>query len=229
MIPGFIKLNRGSKTAELLKDSSAFILLGVIALRAKRTGDFNIHKLRVGEALVGDYANYGLTEQKYRAAKTKLEHWGFASFRPTNRGTIATLLNSDIYDINAEPSNERDNEPITNKQRSDNEQITTINKNKNLKNVSKLKYGDSVLLSDLEFYSLVLKLGLSKTGEMIQALNNGIGAKGYRYRSHFHAILTWVNRDEKRQDVLQNSAGRRQIAADSFVDTTSKFGVSVAV
>ena len=83
---GFIKLNRGPETLELLNDPNAFILLTVIALRARRTDEFNVHNLRSGEALIGDYAKYGLTHRQYRTAMKRLARWGFAEFRPTTRG-----------------------------------------------------------------------------------------------------------------------------------------------
>jgi hypothetical protein len=97
---GFIKLKRSPETLELLKDRNAFILLTVIALRARRTSEFNVHRLRRRQAFLGDCRSYGLTTQQYRSAKRRLSEWSLASFRSTNRGTVATLLNAKIYDIN---------------------------------------------------------------------------------------------------------------------------------
>jgi hypothetical protein len=65
MTTGFIKLNRTSETLELLNDPHAFVLLTVIALRARRTEEFNLHNLQPGEALIGDHKKYGL-EVPYR-------------------------------------------------------------------------------------------------------------------------------------------------------------------
>lgn len=97
---GFIKLKRSHEAFELLQDPTAFILLTTIALRARRTDEFNIHDLRSGEALVGDHDRCGLTRRQYRTAMRRLARWGFAAFRPTTRGTIATLCDTSIYDIN---------------------------------------------------------------------------------------------------------------------------------
>jgi len=104
---GFVKLQRSDKTEELLKDMNAFALATVIALRARRRNIFSIHNLKVGEALLGDYKNYGMTEREYRTAKLKLSTWGIASFRATNKGTIAKLADNSIYDINQELSDEQ--------------------------------------------------------------------------------------------------------------------------
>lgn len=100
MSQGFIKLNRGPETLELLHDPNAFILLTVIALRARRTDEFNVHNLRCGQALIGDYEKYGLSRQQYRTAMKRLGQWGLATFKPTTRGTVATLADRRIYDIN---------------------------------------------------------------------------------------------------------------------------------
>ncbi|MEN6424333.1 MAG: hypothetical protein ABFE13_03150 [Phycisphaerales bacterium] len=111
---GFIKLKRSAETLELLNDLCAFTLLTVIALRARRSDEFNIHNLKSGEALIGDYKRYGLTRQQYRTAMKRLKQWGFAAFKPTTRGTVATLLDQRIHDINATPAQPTDDKPPTN-------------------------------------------------------------------------------------------------------------------
>ncbi|MHC4496421.1 MAG: hypothetical protein ACYSYM_11435, partial [Planctomycetota bacterium] len=111
MNSGFIKLIRSEQTRELQKDPNAFTLLSVIACRARRTSMFDTQDLKLGEALIGDYKNYGMTEQEYRTSKTKLKRWGFATFKATTKGTIAKLTDKSIYDINIEPSNGPSNEP----------------------------------------------------------------------------------------------------------------------
>ncbi len=100
----------------------AFALLYMIAYRARRTSGFNRHLLQPGEALLGDYAKCGMTEKQYRTAKKQLAEWGFASFRPTHRGTIATLSNIQIFDINAE--NRADTEAPQRANCEDSEQAT---------------------------------------------------------------------------------------------------------
>ena len=113
----FIKMIKSRKTNELIKDRYAFALLAQIALRAKRTNGLSVHGLEIGEALIGDYKSIGLTEQKYRTAKAKLKTWEFITTKATNKGTIAKLINLDVFDINEEPvqrTNQQDsNDPIT--------------------------------------------------------------------------------------------------------------------
>lgn len=109
MNEGYIRLNRGTTAMELLKNPECFVLLTLIAMRARRTEDgYNPHNLKVGQAMIGDYKSVGFTSEKvYRNVKIKLEKWGFAAFKGANRGTIATLLNSEVYDINADEKGEQ--------------------------------------------------------------------------------------------------------------------------
>jgi hypothetical protein len=135
---GFIKLMRSDATRELLKDPKAFTLYTQIALRARRTNDFNIHGLAPGQALIGDCENCGLSQQEYRRAKIRLERYGLARFEGTSKGTIATLCSTVIYDINVTTLEQVQNEQGTNEERTGNDQRTTI---KNEKNEKKEKKG----------------------------------------------------------------------------------------
>jgi hypothetical protein len=95
----WFKAHRSSDAYELcLRSESAFCLLWLICARAQRTATFNRYGLKLGESLIGD--RRGMTEKVYRTAKKNLQEWGFASFKGTPRGTIATLLNVTVFDPN---------------------------------------------------------------------------------------------------------------------------------
>ncbi len=97
---GFITLHRVPNTVELLQDPKAWTLLSLIAIRARWSGDtISIHGLLPGQAFIGDCKSCGLSPKEYITAKKRLEKWGLVSFKGTNKGTIATLLNRDVYDI----------------------------------------------------------------------------------------------------------------------------------
>ena len=103
MSNGFIKLNRGPDTDDLLLDPQAFALLCQVAMRARRTGGYNVHALEVGEALIGDHRKIGLTRrQDPNADSTAWSSAGFLTIKTTNKGTIARLANSRIFDINSD-------------------------------------------------------------------------------------------------------------------------------
>ena len=66
----------------------------------------------------------------------------FATFRATNKGTIAKLINFDVFDPNLEDSNGQHNTPATNQRRTNNEPTTT-NKNDKNENNDKNEKGNS--------------------------------------------------------------------------------------
>lgn len=103
MSRGFVKLFR-EKGLELLEaDPKAFLLLSLIALRARRT-DAPYADLRANQAFVGDHEKIGLSRQEYRSAQKRLVKYQLASFVATSRGTIATLASTENFDINARSS-----------------------------------------------------------------------------------------------------------------------------
>ena len=131
-----IQLLRHGEAEELLKDGSSFLLLTQIALRARRTKVFSNNGLGIRESFIGDHGNCGLTRQQYRTALSKLVKWGFVTTRPTNKGTVATLLKDSVYNINTDDTNQQDNQPPTIKQPSSNHQATTKKNVNNENNVN---------------------------------------------------------------------------------------------
>ena len=131
----FIKFYRSEETSELMKKPKAFTLLALIARRARRTNTFNVKNLLPGEALIGDYKSCGLSESEYRTAKRNLQKWELATFRSTNRGTIAKLTSTEVFDINCEHDDNLHDTKTTKQRRTNYEQVAT-NKNviKNEKN-----------------------------------------------------------------------------------------------
>lgn len=125
---GFIKLIRSQHTLEFFKHPHEYTLFSLIAYRARRTNSSKLYNLKIGEALVGDHISCGMTRQKYRIALKNLIDWGFIETKPTNKGTIATIINSDILDINIDEANHQENHQ-------ENHQTTTkTTTNKNDKN-----------------------------------------------------------------------------------------------
>lgn len=131
MSDSFFKTMRSSVGIELLKDPPAYLLLSQIAYRARWTDDYNKNGLSIGQALIGDYKNIGLTEKQYRNAKNRLERGGFATFKRAYNGTVATLTNSDVFDININAGANT----LTEKGQSKGDQRATNKKDKKEKNV----------------------------------------------------------------------------------------------
>lgn len=115
---GWFKAMRGEAPLELIRRSpNAFILASVIAYRARWRQGFNADGLALGEAMLGDCDAMGMSEQEYRTAKAQLKRWRFATFRSTNRGTIGKLIDTRLFSILPDASNDQNNEQVTNSQR----------------------------------------------------------------------------------------------------------------
>lgn len=113
---GFIKYMRSEEAEYLLSYPNANHLFSVMAYRARRT-NHSINGLKAGQCFLGDYSNIGLTERQYRTAKKQLSEWGLATFKGTNKGTVGTIVNTKVYDINEEISDELGVTPKTDKRR----------------------------------------------------------------------------------------------------------------
>ena len=98
---GFVKLLRSELVEELVKRShGAWALLSIIAMRARWKEGWNAHGLKRGEALIGDWKDCGFATRKaYRWAAKILAEGHFAAFKGASRGTIATLVNTDIFEL----------------------------------------------------------------------------------------------------------------------------------
>ena len=106
---------------------TAFVLLAVIADRARKVPLDIDDGLQVGEAFIGDYTQYSATPQSYRTDKKYLERLKIATFKSTNRGTIAKIVNSSIFNISREALTNR----LTDNQQADNMQLTTKQEERN--------------------------------------------------------------------------------------------------
>lgn len=100
---------------------TAFALLAVIVDRARKVPLTIKDGIEVGEALIGNYEEYGATEQTYKTDKHYLKKFGIATFKSTSKGTIAKLVNSSIFDISRNLSTDKS----TGGQQTTNEQPTT--------------------------------------------------------------------------------------------------------
>jgi hypothetical protein len=131
----YIKLFRSGSTLELLKEPKLYALFTLIAIRARRTDEVCLENLNMGEAFLGDHEVVGLSRQEYRTRIEKLRKLGLITYRTTNNGTIATIINKDIYDTNIKYKNHEINRQATGRQPSGNQQLTG---NKNEKNEIKM-------------------------------------------------------------------------------------------
>jgi hypothetical protein len=111
---GWFKAMRTDAALELIRlNPLALALAYTIAHRACWRDGFNRHGLAPGEAMLGDYASLGMTRQQYRTAVCQLTQCGFATFRTTNKGTIGKLIDTRLFCVSTEASNQQNNQRPT--------------------------------------------------------------------------------------------------------------------
>jgi hypothetical protein len=80
--------------------------------------------LDIGEAMLGDCENFGMSRSIYRNRLKKLIKWRQITTRRTNKGTIAKLISSLVFDINQtaedQPENDQEHHQKTNGKPSEN-------------------------------------------------------------------------------------------------------------
>jgi len=92
--------NRSREAIELLRYPDAFAVLALIAQRARWRTLLSPDDLAIGEAMLGDYENFGMSRSIYRNSLKKLVKWKQITIRTTNKGTIAKLISPLVFDIN---------------------------------------------------------------------------------------------------------------------------------
>ena len=201
---GFIKYMRSEEAEFLLKYPNANHLFMVMAFRARRT-DHPMNGLKAGQCFLGDYSSIGMTRQQYRTAQEQLTKWNLATFKGTNKGTIGTIVNSKVYDINSDASNQQ----ATIEQPANNQPATTnkeCKKGKNENNSlvpatqkrSRFKYSDDDLRFAQEMFVRVqVVISNAKKPNFENWANTIRLMRESDNRDHktMWAVFTWANKD----------------------------------
>ena len=138
----------------------------------------------------------GTSLKMIRVALSKLKKWEFMADEGAKTGRLITIINWDTYQNNYGTEGKEEGKGRAKAgQRQGKGRATTKNEenDKNVKNI----YGEfqNVLLTDKEIEKLHARFGEVKTKALIERLSSGIASKGYKYKSHYATILTWVEKD----------------------------------
>lgn len=197
-IKGYIKLYRSLLDWEWFNDNNTFRLWLYCLLKANYSdtkwrgidierGSFvtSINKLTLGT---------GLTTQQVRTSMKKLVSTGEITNKPHSKYSIISINNYDEFQEN----NTQNNSLMTNKQHDNNMIITTDNKNKKtIKKESKKRYRNHVYLLETEYDSLVSEFELNLVDGYIFRLDEYIGMKGVKYKSHNLVLRKWIRENPK--------------------------------
>lgn len=136
----------------------------------------------------------GVDRQRIRTKLKILKNINFLTIKPTNRFSIATIINYNTYNPQEETTNQQIDQQLTSHKPATNQQLTTP---KEYKKDKKNIYGEfkNVKLTSEEFEKLKLKFNSTHL-DRIEALSQYIEQKGKKYKSHYATILTWARKDE---------------------------------
>ena len=134
---------RGYTAFELIEANPlAFVLTYTIAARANWHQEINAQGLKRGEAFLGDFKSYGMTERQYRTAKSLLAKSGLATFKTTNKGTIAKLCDTRIWQLFPGSSDGQNANQATGKRQASDGQATTNGLTKELNEPNNASFPD---------------------------------------------------------------------------------------
>ena len=130
----WFKAMRHEDGFELIKkNKNAFLIAYLIASRSRYSERYNADGLTLGEAMIGDFKTLRMTRQEHRTALKTLVDGRFITVRTTNKGTIAKLTDTRLYDVLNKTGNQHNNLSLTSHNPSSNLPVTTNKKERRLK------------------------------------------------------------------------------------------------
>lgn len=194
---GWIKLHRNILNNPISKKSDYAWLWITLLLKASHKNnkilwDGKTIEIKPGQIISGRKklaSETGISESKVYRILKYLENEQQIKQQHTNKFTIITILNWAKY----QKTEQRVKQQMNNKRTTSEQQVNTYKNIKNDKNDknNKKRFLDFVFLTDKEHKKLLDKLGKDKTDDLIERLNNYIGSKGKKYKSHYFTILSW--------------------------------------
>jgi len=246
---GHIKIDRKILNWEWYSDVNMFHLFLYFLLKANwKDGKFKGNLIKRGQLVTGRLKiskDTGLSEMQIRTCLNKLKSTNEITSKVTNRFTIVTICKYDFYQNQSDDSNQQSNQQlnqqITNKQPTDNQQVTTIeefnkeyNKNKvfntkpfpeNFNGLPEIKIGAAI-----EFVRITKQATLStddvKDIWAVFKIQNLTGKKFYEDEdavySHF---LNWIKKQDYtngkpiKQSTSTSVGARQQAGAEQLLNS----------
>ena len=116
--------------------------------------------------------------------------------------SIISICNWETYQVDEIKEELQGNYKVTTKELQGNTLKEVKNVRKKEKDKIKHKYGEykNILLTDEEKEKLKKKFGKDGAIKKIQQMDEGIELKGYKYKSHYLAILKWAKNENRTED-----------------------------
>lgn len=209
MRQGYILIWRRLLEASFYKDSFALHLALHLLLRTNHEPNKILYnnteiEIKRGQTYAGRFSlskETGIKPSTVRNKLALLKKIDFLDIKSNNKFSIITILNYNSYQnykckIGHQAKQQMDSQRTTNGQQMDTiKECNTLKNEKNDNINAKTLFQDFVLLTKTEHNNLVERFGKEGTEIRIIRLNNYLGSTGKKYRSHYHTILNWENRN----------------------------------
>ncbi len=159
---------------------------------------------------------WGWSKSKVRNFLSMLEKDSMLVKKTDTKKTTLTVLNYDVWQ-----DSETTKEPQKDHERTTKEPQKDTNKNvKNVKNEKKSIYGEykNVKLTDTEYQSLLDDYGIDNLNNLIKKVDEGVEAKGYKYKNFKITIKNWADRDNLKKNSDKVKAEPQKL---NFIDFDS--------
>lgn len=214
---GYVNLWRKSLECGLLKNHKVWVFWTWCLLKAS----YRVHKQVVGyqeiELLPGQFIfgrkkaaiELGMSERNVRTCLDFLSKSQNLTIKTTNKFSIITICNWDIYQSQNFLNDQQKDQPPTNKRPTNDQQTTTNNKGNNSNkgnkgnNKDKKLFGEFVFLTDEEYQKLCEKFTKPVADDWIERLNEYAMQKAKKfkeYTSHYATILSWDRMKRERDE-----------------------------
>lgn len=150
----------------------------------------------------------GISVRSVRTCLERLKSTRELTIKTTNKYSIITLCNYDSYQENFHKNDHQNdhqndqqstsNRPAIDHKQEDQEDQEDKEKRDRKETrppQTKTLFLEFVYLTPDEHQKLIERLGDNDTRAYIERLNNYIGSKGKKYKSHYHTILNWRQKD----------------------------------
>jgi biotin operon repressor len=209
MNKGYIALHRKTLEWEWYDDPNTFRLFIHCLLKANHKDKcwrgINIKRGSFITSIDKLAKKLKLSTSKIRTAIKKLKLTNEITIKSQAQYSVVTVVNYDEYQTNRKESDK----PIANESQTNDKPIATTNNDNNEKNDNKKNiYLRHVRLTLVEVEKLKVKFG-DQYHEWIKRMDDGIEAKGYKYKSHYQALLNWHTRENKTTSSKLSQAGMR--------------------
>lgn len=211
---GYIKLYRQFKNWEWYNDINTKVLFLEILLSVCYT-DTNYQGLKIskGQLLttISELAvKTNLSVQNVRTSIKRLKSTNEITTQVTSKGTLISVTNWGKYQVLIDEPTSEVTSKLTTSQQTSNKQVTNAieKESKEINNINnyttrtrvKKKYGEfqNVFLTDTEVEKL--KKQLPNFDKNLETFSKKLEKKGYKYKSHYLAMLDWFKTDEPERD-----------------------------